>query len=427
MSDSSSPKRTKTRPEPRDLPERAEEQGDPFEQLNATEAGASEEPRRGGIQPRNLPKHEADLIHEAARLLREGDSREEVARKLEIEPIQLRSWETAYSNVFQRDLNEGEYHDTDAQLRDLDEDEKEKFQGNWEQVTEKATQRRIKVSPFRAKLMEHPATRWMFRGEHGDIDYGTVIGILVALVGLGVALKYVNASRVNPTAAEDDAGILIELDEITEVQHDPDAAAQAVIDFHKTTTWEEKLAFVSNPDSVRPLMEDWYTRHPDDVNFDHITFGMDQPIEEEGREFITIGLIVAKDEASRANARNFVMLVERMDNNEYKVEWETSSGYQPISMEDLKAQKPTEPVELRLTLAADDFFNFGFQADQYVCFKGTMLGQDDPIFVYGKRTNAEIMEVASMLAILPSGRASSSKSPTPPIRGPTIRLNSPKW
>lgn len=400
MSESPSPKK-KVGVEPRSLPERFDEEvGDPFEQLNAeVPAEDQADESRGMIQPRSLPKHEEADILEAARLLKSGKSHEEVAKQLRIEPLKLRRWEKAYSSAFQIDLNEGDYHDTDAQLRDLADGEKEKFQGNWEQVTEKTTARRIKVGPTRAKLMAHPATRWIFRNEHGDLDYGTLTGIFVAFLGLGLALRYMNEARANPNPTEDQGGVFVGVQDLSVIPHDPEAARDVVIAFHRTKTWEEKLAYVSHAEEVKPRMEAWYTKHPEEIYFDRITFVMDQPIEVGARNFFQVGLILSREGDNAANDKNSVMAVERMQNGEYKVEWETSSGYQTMDIDELKASKPTNPVELRVTLEASDFFNFNFQADKYAAFKGTFLGVPDPLYFYGRLEDPKVRKVASALEL----------------------------
>lgn len=258
-SSSSEPAKKRVGLEPRELPERhADAPEAPFEQLNEAKPEADPAPTgRGLIQPRSLPQHEEEAILEAVRLLQSGKTHDEVARQLKIEPLKLRRWERAYSAHFQQDLNEGEYHDTDAQLQQLSEDSKEKFQGNWEQVTEKSIERRVKLGPLRAKLMTFPLTRWIFRDDHGTIDYGAITGIIVALLGLGVALRYMNQSRDLAPVELDGPGAMIGLNELTSVQHDAEAAAEVVIAFHKTATWEEKLPLVSHPEKVKPLMEEW--------------------------------------------------------------------------------------------------------------------------------------------------------------------------
>ena len=93
-SSSSDPQKKKVGVEPRALPERHDDNlGTPFEQLNEDSPTESPtEESRGFIQPRSLPKHEAATILEAARLLHEGKTHDEVAKQLKIEPLKLRRW-----------------------------------------------------------------------------------------------------------------------------------------------------------------------------------------------------------------------------------------------------------------------------------------------------------------------------------------------
>jgi len=150
---------------------------------------------------------------------------------------------------------------------------------------------------------------------------------------------------------------------------------------------------------VKPLMKEWYEKHPEQVSYDRITPVMDQTIEVGARNFFQVGLIVANDGDSAADNKNSVVAVERMPNGEYKIEWETSSGYQPMSIEELKTELPTEPVELRFTLEASNYYNFEFQEDTYTAFAGTFLGNPDPVYLYGRRDDPEARKIASALEL----------------------------
>ena len=146
-------------------------------------------------------------------------------------------------------------------------------------------------------------------------------------------------------------------------------------------------------------MEEWYTKYPDTVYYDTITFAIDHPVEVDERNFFQVGLILGRKDQSAADSKNSIMAVERMSNGEYKIEWETSSGYQPMAYEELKAKRPTTPLELRLTLQASDFYNYGFTDDRYVAFKGTYLGIADPLYLYGSVDDLEVRKMASALEI----------------------------
>ena len=413
MSDpSNTPKKRPSKLEvaPRDLPEHVEITEQPFQQLNASST-PSDEPAESGaslIKPRDLPNRDRAVIededatmHEAMRLmLEEGKTREQVARQLKVAPLKLRHWEDAYHEFLQRDLNEGEYHDTDAQLRDLPEHERARFNENWSQVLEKASERRVKVSPLREKLMKHPLTRWFFRNEHGDLDWGVIVGMIVAIAACTFVVSYIKGERTSDIA--DEEGGVFEPETIG-VSHDGTAAGKAVVGFHGTKTWEEKLKYVINPEKVKPLMEKWYTDNPSHVYYDHITFAKDRDIDHNGRHFVILGVQARKAEGSALDVHNFFMAIEKRGDH-YLVDWEVSSGYQPMPMKQFMEEKPTDPLEFRLTFSSDDYFNYGFKKDTYFCFKATYLGldKDDPIYVYGRRDNPDVQELDATLDFQPS-------------------------
>ena len=383
---------------PRDLPEQVvESAGQPFEQLNAAKEAEPKDKKGSLVEPRALPKRDDDdaTMKEAMRLmLEEGQTREEVAKQLKIEPLQVRHWENAYHEFLQRDLNEGEYHDTDAQLRDLPESERARFNDNWDQVSEKATERRIKVSAWREKLMVNPLTRWFFSNKHGDLDWGVIIGLLVALAACVFTVKYITNER-SGDVAELDGDVFIPA-ALEGIEHNAESAAQAVVKFHQTEKWEDKLQYVIAPDRVKPLMEKWYQEHPDEVHLDHITFVTDNLVEHKGRHFVILAVQGRNTEDSALDSRDFFMAIEKIG-NKYLVDWEVSSGYQPMSMERYREEKPVTPLEFRLTFEQDNYYNFGFKEETYYCFKASYLGLNDPIFVYGRRDDPKATEINNTL------------------------------
>lgn len=393
---------------PRQLPEPHEDLGAPFEQLNsahrAEETGQdSASGGRLGIQPRQLPGQagadsEIATMKEAMRLMvEEGQSREQVARKLKIAPLKLRHWENAYHEFLQKDLNEGEYHDTDAQLRDLPDDVKNRFHENWDQVMEKATERRVKVTPLRAKLMANPITRWFFRNEHGDLDFGVITGVTIVVLGLVFASSFISSfSNAKATLAGEDPGGAFVYGELGGVAHDPKLAWQTVVDFHKTPTWEEKLEYVIAPDRVRPLMEDWYRRHPEDIYYNRIGYYEDFTLTHDGDSYLNVAVEVSKATDLPGNEKPFYMAMKRTKSG-YKVDWEVSSGYQPMDVVDYREQRPVTPMEFRFTIEKGDYFNFGFTSDDYHCFTATYVGLDRPFFIYGRKDDPTARDLHTML------------------------------
>jgi hypothetical protein len=69
-------------------------------------------------------------------------------------------------------------------------------------------------------------------------------------------------------------------------------------------------------------------------------------------------------------------------NGDYKVDWETSSGYQHESWAELAERRPSEPILLRCLIERDDYYNFEFADPQkWICFKLTY--PRGPVTLYG--------------------------------------------
>ena len=400
------PSRRQLGVEPRQLPEQHETAGDPFEQLNAASVGSDDSHERSMIRPRDLPERDPqgeltsqqwETMREAVRLMEEeGQSHEEAAKQLHIEPLQLRRWENAYHEYLQSDLNDGDFHDTNAQLVEVPENSKERYHDNWEQVLEKQTQRRIKVSETKLKLMAHPMTRWMFRNEHGDLDWGTITGITVIVLSVVTTIGYMNRSQQDPIATEEDNVWIA--NELTSVEHDGMKAANVVIAFHKTTSWEDKIQYVLAPEKVRGLMETWYKDNPDQVTFDRLDFVHDQEAEHDGRNFLLLALQLGKKGQSAAYGQPSFMAVERLNDGSYLIDWEVSSGYQEMPLSTFRDQRLTVAKEFRVTVELTDYYNFQFTEDKYVAFSATTIKADEePLYVYGRRDDAKVAAIESTL------------------------------
>jgi hypothetical protein len=57
----------------------------------------------------------------------------------------------------------------------------------------------------------------------------------------------------------------------------------------------------------------------------------------------------------------------------------------------------TVPKEFRLTFELTDYYNFGFTEDRYVAFSATTLNAEEPLFVYGRRDDPDVLAIESTL------------------------------
>jgi hypothetical protein len=52
-----------------------------------------------------------------------------------------------------------------------------------------------------------------------------------------------------------------------------------------------------------------------------------------------------------------------VEDDGWKVDWESWAGWSPLSWDELKAKRPTAPMRIRALVRADNYFNFGFSDD----------------------------------------------------------------
>lgn len=157
-----------------------------------------------------------------------------------------------------------------------------------------------------------------------------------------------------------------QLDQAILERRNEDLASKVVSDFLSGAGVEAKLAYVRQPDRVRPLMEAWYQKHPDKpakadevLSRDKFTVG--------SAYFVKLEMLVTApdpldDKLTRSEKRFFVIEEKKTGDSDYsyKVDWETTVGYNEMSFEEFKLQQPRTPVPFRLKIRGSDYYNHGF-------------------------------------------------------------------
>jgi hypothetical protein len=143
------------------------------------------------------------------------------------------------------------------------------------------------------------------------------------------------------------------------------AAYNTVIAFLKAQGLE-KLPYVRLPNRVRPLMEEWYRRHPDSVCeagevIQRGKMQMDEAF------FVKLRVNVKEPnplEPGRTKlvTRDYaVEIVEKEnDQREYKIDWEVAVEWTPMSFEEFKRKQPRESIPLRVKMQGSGYYNHGF-------------------------------------------------------------------
>ncbi len=152
---------------------------------------------------------------------------------------------------------------------------------------------------------------------------------------------------------------------------------------------EKKLPFVRLPNRVRPLMEVWYKQNPD-------TSMKADEIEERYKfrstdiYFIKMRLYVQEPDPSTPGrtqrvSRAFVVEIGGTgEKREYKIDWETSVEWQPMSFEEFRRKQPRAPVAFRVQVEGGDYYNHDFLDENrwYSCRLNSIHGDGTKEFLF---------------------------------------------
>jgi len=149
-----------------------------------------------------------------------------------------------------------------------------------------------------------------------------------------------------------------------------------------TTTLPDRLGLVRRTNIVQPFMEAYYSENE--------IYGLKVLNEEKAEPRWSIGgrpfwdVVVNTPEGKE-------MLIIEQDGQDFKVDWETHVGLNPMSPEDYVADRPTEAMEFRVFVTPDDYFNGAFSdKDKYLVAKIGFPNSNQVVFGYIDTTTPEI-------------------------------------
>ncbi len=221
-------------------------------------------------------------------------------------------------------------------------------------------------------------------------------GLAVLLVGIAVYGFYVQRQKPQPvvlppiTEPPIDRAILTQYDALN--------AEQAVRDFLAADGIEAKLAFVRQPERIRPLMQRWYRgeRTAGPLQAGEVAM-QDKKGGEIGstRYYVILAMPVFVPDplnpGSTYEEMNFFALEEIRtgSTSTYLVDWETSTGYQDLPLDTYKATMPAEPYPFRIYLKPDNYYDHNFPELQWQCVALSYPGRNFHLYGYIQRTSLE--------------------------------------
>ena len=318
---------------------------------------------------------EPERVREAVRrVIAEGKFVGDVARQLGLAPSSVYQWEKRYLDFMSGvgEVNRPEdWHDihTWTGLPDISSEWKARFLENWDRLLEEthAEAADFHQDPLEIFLHNSMLTGWLFRD--GRLDRNTVGGVLVGVLFLvilgafistkgwsGGIFQATNSAMVDPQVAID-----------REI-----AGAQMVArQFLEADGWEAKAAFVRDPERVRPIMKTWYETHAasplKEPTFSHAIVN---------QNLVSLLATFPRDE------HDPMFLAVIRENDRYRLDWESSSGYQREAWAELVEKRPTTPFTVRAVVRRSDYYSFAF-SDPEKWYSFELKYPSGPVTLYG--------------------------------------------
>ena len=218
-----------------------------------------------------------------------------------------------------------------------------------------------------------------------------VAGLLCAVI-FGGAVYYgwkTLSQRWKAVTYEEAGGTEFESDRTYLTLQDISGAEDAVRAFLASDSVERMLEHVRLPGRVKPLMERWYRKRP----LQPMTAGevTNQNKLRSGELYlITLEMTVNEPDPlspgeTFPQSRYFAVeeVRDSLGNSRYKVDWETSVGYQEMPLEEFREEMVKRPVPFRVRLRESDYYLHGFSDPrEWRCVELYYPGRDE-FHLYG--------------------------------------------
>ncbi|WP_157061383.1 hypothetical protein [Anaeromyxobacter dehalogenans] len=137
---------------------------------------------------------------------------------------------------------------------------------------------------------------------------------------------------------------------------------QVVAAYLDSPRWEDKARFVLDSERVAPLMERHYGDSGSQPNPNvrrevRPSGGTDVPV----GEWTTVEVVWTGKNGFGVEVSDNAFYELQRTADGYRIDWEASVGYNPISWEELKAKRPSTAMVLRITGQLDDYYNYEFR------------------------------------------------------------------
>jgi hypothetical protein len=329
---------------------------------------------------------DAGRVREALRIVVDEEvSIAEAARRCNVSPSFLAAWREKYVTLLSDEpsiaaqplLQRGATM-KDADLVCIPSAAREHFADNWERLVEitRATPSTFRQHPVQLFLENSKLTNWLYN--EGRLDRGVFAGVTVVF---GVLLLTISFLMAGHFYRQDTPRQPKPLNMDIENRR----AAEVANRFFKAATMEEKMKFVRHNEQSRALMEDYYRKHP----------AASIPDAMLTRAMANKGLYALEFEIPSLHRRHVCIVADR--GGEMLVDWETSSLFQEEHLQEIRKQKPVNPVRVAVRVFEDTYYNYGFTQKAFSCYRLAYPGLQLDLFAYAVKDSQEDQTLKALL------------------------------
>ncbi len=335
---------------------------------------------------------DAGRVREALRtVIDDGISINEAARRCHVAPSSLAQWREKYlallqdaASVAPQPLLEKGALLRNADLVTIPGAAREQFAENWDRLMEvtRSTPSAFRQNPVAVFLENSWLTGWLYT--EGKLDRATFAGAGVALLVLVLTSTFLAAGHFY---RRDDSPKEEVLNYDAVIRQAFDVAKQ----YFSAATAAEKSKFVHLTDDTRPLFDRYFQKHPAASLTDAVL----------AKAIPGTGMVLLECELPSLQRQHQCVVVEL--GGQMLLDWETASWFQEANLTEIRQSQPRTPVRVAARVSADTYYNFGFDAGGWECFRLSYPGFEHDLFGYARRDSAEQTTLTSLLTPLIAG------------------------
>lgn len=193
----------------------------------------------------------------------------------------------------------------------------------------------------------------------------TQIAVACVVVTLGLGVAAVNKQRFHAGPATKSETPM----PMVQAQMEPE---QLLDRYFACKTWKERVPLVRDPERVKPLMESYY-KSDELPQMEHTRLT---------RQTRYRQLIIPVRLGSAGTPQETKLYWFVKAGNEWRIDWEASAGFNPLSWAAFRSDRRTEPARFRCVVSLDDYYNYDF-TDQSKWMSMRLGGPGTPGLLYG--------------------------------------------